>query len=322
MPPFTMSSNPKKRSFKQSTAKEIPERLTVEWLKENVGEPSGARGSIYSDIVKLTQNYEKTVITGGNDKILGNTGTLNALRKLREKVTEWTWSKHPGATSDEQKARKKEQHYSLSKFMWKIRKNLEQLDAGMVKNIEADIEAKKEGKEHYPKETAQVKTVLTEMKNTGGIIGNTAEGILKENGWVVKELGGTAAEWKGNERIEINPRTLWDKLLLIGSLVHEYHHRLVGRNGHAYVDEFYAHWKEYLVTKGPAGDDRAREVNDRLKHNPPYKTQYYDYIKKYKKELQGPPAEPPAEGSGSLFWPFWYENNKKVDPNNNSNITP
>lgn len=233
--------------------------ITQEWLVDNLGQPSGKWGSTYTKIHKKTGEYERTP-------------TLALLEQLIELVNDFSWSAHKGAKTDEQREAKALDAIRLNQFLVALK--TERLGAyGLNSNYTpATLAARiKKGDTQYATEKAMVQSVIAEMQQSSSpVIRNTGIGCASSDVtlsmiWHASRSGSMSL----NGLLEINALTAYNKLNLIGLLVHEYHHFLCGHNGQGdvtYLDEFVAHWKEFEITKGRPSTAQARadEVNAKL----------------------------------------------------------
>lgn len=228
--------------------------ITQAWLKANVGEPTGSFGSTYSDIYKKTGEYSSSA---------GPT-QLARMAELFTLLEKFSHSKHGGAKTIEQKADKDKQQRLLNDFNEELKIQRLRLNPGALEALRARIA---KNSSHYPAELATVKRVIEEMKLSAvPLIANTGKGI-DQNKIVMLLSDNGAGSMNSNGILTVNPLRAKNKSLLIGLLVHEYHHKLCAHNGDfSYADEFVAHWKEYSVIKPPQANAalRAAEINAQL----------------------------------------------------------
>jgi len=228
--------------------------ITQAWLKANVGEPSGSFGSTYSAIYKKAGEYSTSSGPAKLEK-------MEALFKL---LNEFSYSKHSGAKTKEQQAEKDKQQRLLNDFGEELKIQRLDLNPGALAALRARIAL---NSRNYPAELAVVKKIIEEMKLSSlPLVANTAAGIDQDK--IVMVLSdSTAGSFSNLGVLTINPLRTKNKSLLIGLLVHEYHHKLCSHNGsYAYADEFVAHWKEYSIIKPPQANAllRAEEINVQL----------------------------------------------------------
>lgn len=228
--------------------------ITQAWLKANVGEPSGSFGSTYSSLYKKTGEYSSS---SGPTQLVRMAELFTLLEKFSH-------STHSGAKTTEQKADKDTQQRLLNDFNEELKIQRLRLNPGALVALRERIA---KNSRNYPAELAIVKQVLEEMKLSAlPLIANTGKGIEQDK--IVMLLSDTGAgSMNSNGILTVNPLRAKNKSLLIGLLVHEYHHKLCTHNGDfSYADEFVAHWKEYSVIKPPQADAalRAAEINAQL----------------------------------------------------------
>jgi hypothetical protein len=225
--------------------------VTTAWLKQNVGEPSGKWGSTYSEIYSLTAKYE-----GKKSK--------DTLDKLYKKVQSWSYSSHSAAESSAAIAEKDRQQRALNLFYSAIKLEFIDKNANWKEFLQLRL---KKDQANYDKEKKVVEKVVVEMrKSSTPLLRHTGNGI--DDRKIVMVMDETAnGAFASDGTLQINPTLTYNKSLLMGVLVHEYHHKLCHHNGnYTYLDEFVAHWKQWTIVKPAAPEEeRVRQANARLK---------------------------------------------------------
>ena len=231
--------------------------ISQAWLTEKVGTPSGKDASTYTKIYNKTGDY-------------ATAPSLQLLEELIELVNAFTWSQHRGAWTSSAKTKKAQDTLALNEFLIEL-KTARMDKFHQIGNYSPAELAKRanQANEDFSKEYGMVIEVLLEMQGSSTpLIANTGRGCLSSaiTLTMMYDSGALAGTMSPAGGLQINALVAYNKLNLIGLLVHEYHHYLCGKSaiaGGVYLDEFAAHWKQYLVTKGPAADreSRAADIN-------------------------------------------------------------
>ncbi len=242
--------------------------VTQQWLKTNVGEPSGKWGSKYSEIYKLTGDLEKSKGKGKKDKAL--------IEKLYRLLNEFSRSGHSGAKSAVAQGEKDRQQRELNAFRAALQ--LEYIDAGEPFKEDLLIKLNK-ADENYTKELALVRDVIAKMADSpDALLSNTGQGLQEVN--IVMLLADKQnGTWNASTGVmTVNPVLAYNHSLLKGLLAHEYHHKLNKAGLHyGYLDEFVAHWKQFSITRPAASEAQlVEQCNERLN------MLYPEHVKRWK----------------------------------------
>jgi hypothetical protein len=229
---------------------------TQQWLKTNVGDPSGKWGSKYSEIYKLTGDLEKNKGADKRDKGL--------IEKIYRLVNEWSRSAHSGAKTATAQDEKDRQQRQLNAFRAALQ--LEYIDANEGFKEDLLIKLNKADR-NYAKELGVVREVVARMaESPNALLKNTGEGLQGVNIVMLLADNQNGAWNNVNAVMTVNPVLAYNHNLLKGLLVHEYHHKLNAANlKYGYLDEFVAHWKQFSITRpGVPEAQRVEECNERL----------------------------------------------------------
>lgn len=250
--------------------------VSCAWLEQNVGRPSGHRGSTYTRIHEAMAVAEKT-------------RTADNLAKVFQLCLAWSQSKHKNAKTDEERKMKRDQQLNLNRFMGRLQLEWSKVSGHMNDEAYQQLLYGLDNDDtSHMKEKRAVFEMFDEMQSSPiPLLANTGR-LLKGFVPCFKDIalcsGKVDGSLSGGGVLSINPVLSLHPSELQGVLVHEVHHHLCRHNGRScawgvdkdlagpalYIDEFVAHMKQLRVTRPPMSDDALiANVNVLLKANYP-----------------------------------------------------
>lgn len=200
--------------------------------------PSGSFFSTYTDICNLLERLDDLPTNLGVGR--GNFYTraeAELVIKLKSKIDDFQRSRHRHATGTAGVQKKADETRAV---------------AALAASMEDELAFARFSKIIYDYAGSANLLIRNSML---GWQNNFAHGERME----LTRTQGVNAEWKTTGLV-LNPGILNQPALFgVSIMVHEYHHSLTVRPD-IYMDEFVAHWKQYLVYQRPPTDNAARAV--------------------------------------------------------------